>query len=329
MALDWKVVSVAVGFIALTIAVLLDMLARAFSLKELSMFVKAEYAQIAVTFLIIGLAFTLQTTGDSISKTVVQSIASATGGPLDDQINSYTGTEWENVTSSMVGRAYLRDTVIENCQKPWYMSMLDIETIVEPLSSFQFEIINFEAIAGGYAFGGLASAARYIANGIVQLAVFEYAQYYLLTIAQYTMIPIFLPLGLLLRSFPLTRGAGGLMVAIALGFGYVFPMTYLLSIAMMPSLGYACNAVNLNLAEESPCFQNQGEIGSYILEVRAKTGSINQTIDDARDEISILYLQAFIYPLVSLIVTFTFIRQTGSLFGADLAEIGRGLIKII
>ncbi|HIH30560.1 TPA: hypothetical protein HA243_04120, partial [Candidatus Micrarchaeota archaeon] len=44
---------------------------------------------------------------------------------------------------------------------------------------------------------------------------------------------------------------------------------------------------------------------------------------------SLLFLQAIFYPLASLIITISFIRQTGSLFGADLAEIGRGLIKLI
>ena len=45
--------------------------------------------------------------------------------------------------------------------------------------------------------------------------------------------------------------------------------------------------------------------------------------------LGVFFMQALFYPLAALIITFSFIRQTGSLLGADLAEIGRGLIKII
>src|SRR3989338_3282626 len=47
-----------------------------------------------------------------------------------------------------------------------------------------------------------------------------------LSLVQYMldwMLPLFLPLGVILRAIPFTRGAGGLLIALVLGFYFIFP----------------------------------------------------------------------------------------------------------
>ncbi len=51
-------------------------------------------------------------------------------------------------------------------------------------------------------------------------------QEYLLHFARATMLSIFLPFGFLLRLFPFTRKAGSNIIALALSFYYVFPLSY-------------------------------------------------------------------------------------------------------
>lgn len=325
MALDWIAVSVAAGMCAFFIAVLLDMLARTFSLQALSMWVKSEYAQIAVTFLIIGSAAGMEMAGNSIVMTITSEVSAAAGNlPLDNAFVSGAGDPF------LVARSYIRDTVIR-CEAEWYYRLFIVNIFVEPMSTISLETKGVEAIGGGYVFGWFVSTTHYLANGIEYLGVFQYVQYFILTLAQYTMLPVFLPIGLILRSFPLTRGAGGLVTAFALGFAFVFPTMYVLTIAMMPSLDYSCSNVSIPVFDENEntCFFNAGEVKQKELELRAKAGDLNSHLDSARGKLSLLYLQAFFYPMITLIVTFTFIRQGGSLLGADLAEIGRGLIKII
>ena len=135
----------------------------------------------------------------------------------------------------------------------------------------------------------------------------------------------------MLRAFPITRGAGGLITAFALGFGFVFPMTYVLTIAMMSDINSACTRTTVMAPKinADPCFNNRGAIDAIRLELGSKKGEIAQFGDSAIGLLSLMYIEAFFYPLIALIVTFTFIRQTGALFGADLAEIGRGIVKII
>jgi len=288
---------------------------------------------------VIGAAVLMQQAGNGMMMDVAGAVAAASGNPgLSAQIpptftplQAPTGDPPQaqaRIDPFNVARAYLTKTVIE-CQKDLYVKLAALNFFIEPASTISLETLHFEAIGGGLAFGGFVSSFHYLANGMVYLALFEYVQYYLLTLAQYTMLPIFLPIGLILRSFPVTRGAGGLVTAFALGFAFVFPITYVLSIAVMPGIGSACNSVNVTFTDENPCYYNEGEIQQHALEIRSKSDRINLVVDDARGKISLLYLQAFFYPMVSLIVTFTFIRQTSSLLGSDLAEIGRGLIKII
>ena len=185
------------------------------------------------------------------------------------------------------------------------------------------------------------SLNHYINNNLVYLVLFHYVQYSLLQFAAYTMLPVFLPIGLALRAFPVTRGAGGLVTAIALGFAFVFPISYVLIVAMMPGVQGACTQLNLvpqnpnyqtltgGQDKGNPCLTNEGAQIENHFRVEKSQNWLSQQLDYYSQLLGLLFMQALFYPLAALIITFTFIRQTGSLFGADLAEIGRGLIKII
>ena len=159
-------------------------------------------------------------------------------------------------------------------------------------------------------------------------------QYFILQLSQFTMLQVFLPIGLALRAFPATRGAGGLVTAFALGFAFVFPICYVLIVAMMPNAGAVCAQVSVMNAEaraahSDPCLNTEGAQMQQYYQLKSEQGRVAGVLTFMQESINIFFLQSMFYPLAALIVTFTFIRQTGSLFGADLAEIGRGLIKII
>ena len=323
--MDWIVIATSVALISFFIVVLLDMFARAFGIQPLQLWVKSEYMQIGVSFLIIMFAGAMFYAGGNMLTELTEIVATASGNlPLNQLAATHVGDPFA------IGKAYLNNTLIA-CQKKVYYAAYYLDLFVEPLSTIQFDIVSVEAIGGGFAFGGFASLFHYLGNGIIYLALFNYVQYYLLAFCQYTMLTVFLPIGLVLRSFPITRGAGGLITAFALGFAFVFPMTYVLIVAMMSNIDSACarTAMLAPQISSDPCFNNRGSIAAIKLELGRKTGQISQFGDSAIGLVSLLYMQAFFYPLIALIVTFTFIRQTGSLFGADLAEIGRGIIKII
>ncbi len=329
MFIGWEGLGLLLAFITLLIIVLVHMVSISFSMPNLAMWAKSEYAQVAVTVLIVVFAVGMRDAGNNITGTVTAAIAKASGNiELVGATNAYIDDP------AKIAKAYIIQGPL-HCEKNIYWAYyLRNLLVLEPLNSITFGVGNVEGVSGAFYLAGKISTAHYYTQNIAYLAVFHYIQYFLLQFSQYTMLQIFLPVGLALRAFPVTRGAGGFVTAFALGFAFIFPITYVLIVAMSPAVHYACTDVALqaqNAAvypEGDRCFNNAGAMMAAVYDGTGKTKADKEYADLAIP-FGQLYLQAMFYPMVALIVVFSFIRQTSSLFGADLAEIGRGLIKII
>ena len=327
---DWIMICTTVALMSFFLTVLLQMVAKAFNLQSLNMWVRAEYAQVAVSFLIIFFAAVLVTSGKDVANALTANLASASGNiPLNNEILNAN-----NLGNPIrIGQAYLR--TLTRCEADIYSAIFIYNFPTEFFSKIGLDALGVETIGGGYALGGFVSVFHYLNNNLVYLALFNYVQYFVLQFSQYTMLQVFLPIGLVLRAFPVTRGAGGLVTAFALGFAFVFPMCYVLIVAMMPNAGAICSQVSLKIlpdaeaSHSNPCLNNEGAQMEQYYQLKSETGRLNGIVSFLQQTINIFFLQSMFYPLVALIITFTFIRQTSSLMGADLAEIGRGLLKII
>ena len=327
---DWVAISILVALMSFFITVLLQMVAKAFSLQSLNMWVRAEYAQVAVSFLIISFAVVMIASGKDVTNALTANLAAATGNvPLNHSIADLANLG----NPTRIAQAYLR--TLTRCEADIYSSVFIYNFPSEFFSKIGLDAMGVETIGGGYALGGFVSLFHYLNNNLVYLALFNYVQYFVLQFSQYTMLQVFLPIGLILRAFPVTRGAGGLVTAFALGFAFVFPMCYMLVVAMMPNAGAICSQVSLKIlpdatvAHSDPCLNNEGAQMAQYYQLKSETGRMNGIVSFLQQTINLFFLQSMFYPLVALIITFTFIRQTSSLMGADLAEIGRGLLKII
>lgn len=322
----WIGVSVLVALVSLFITVLLHMLAQAFSLQSLGMWAKSEYAQVAVSFLIIFFAAVMQSAGAEVVSQVTAEVAAASGNMM------LTSSMSANMDPVEIAKAYINK--ITGCQITLYKIAYWLNFIMEPLSKISLEAMGFEGITGG-ALSGYVSFFHYVMNNLTYVILFNYVQYSVLLLSKYSMLYPVLPIGLVLRAFAPTRGVGGLMVAFALGFAFVFPFTYVLVVAITPNTTYTmCNEITLTAGDlpqkdEQPCYNSKAGTREQSFRLKSNMQKISGIVGFMQNAIGIIFLQAVIYPLVSLIMTFTFIRQTSSLFGADLAEIGRGLIKII
>ena len=324
---DWMVISTTIALISFFIVVLLQMTAKAFNLQSLNMWVRGEYAQVAMSFLIIFFAADMVFAGNRVASNISGTIATASGNiPLNAATIAHLGDP------TRIGKAYL--ATLLQCEADMYSTIFIYNYFTEFFSKISLDTTGNEAIGGGWALGGFVSLFHYFCNNLVYLALFNYVQYYILQFSQFTMLQVFLPIGLALRAFPVTRGAGGLMTAFALGFAFVFPISYVLIVAMMPNSGAICSQVSVMKNEaiathSDPCLNNEGAQTAQYYKLKGEKGRLNGIVSFISESINIFFLQSIFYPLVSLILTFTFIRQTSSLMGADLAEIGRGLIKII
>ena len=343
MVAEWAVYAGLAASCGFFITVFLHMVANAFNLTSLRMWVKSEYMQVAASFFIIALAGAAEITATPFFQQVNGISSYVTGTTVMNTGNvalTAAGTAPNSAGDpSAIGEAYLK-TVI-GCEQSLYSIIYTVNFYFEDAGKLSYDVRGNEPSASGFALAGWVSLYHYINNNLVYLVLFHYVQYGLLQFASATMLAVFLPLGLVLRAFPLTRGAGGLVTAIALGFAFVFPMSYVLIVAMMPGVQGACtelgqmpqnqNYQTLTGGQDrgNPCLTNEGAQIENYYRVKMSQNWLGQQLDYYSQLLGLLFMQALFYPLAALIITFTFIRQTGSLFGADLAEIGRGLIKII
>jgi hypothetical protein len=200
---------------------------------------------------------------------------------------------------------------------------------------------------------GLKWASERITNS-VQILTFYMFAYYLLTHAMMFVkyyAGFFFSLGVALRAFPPTRGGGAYLMALSVGLYFVLPFTYILITTMSlsfaqsnfftatgviqtasgSSIQYACNTPAVGDVSGLGCgtgsLAKQGELMGWL---RASKTNITDFFNFQLTEmIKHLASVMCIFPLIAFAVFFTFVLNTTSLFGGNIPEIGRGLVRLI
>ena len=127
-----------------------------------------------------------------------------------------------------------------------------------------------------------------------------------------TMLPFVLPMGAVLRIFPPTRDAGAFLMATALGFGLVFPFTYVMHKAIVQDM-LIPDAFNLE-KDPDTVIAAQGATGvvGYVNEgglFKAKM------LFSPLLKVSFLLLQAVFLPALSITLTIAFIKGFNKFIG--------------
>jgi len=147
---------------------------------------------------------------------------------------------------------------------------------------------------------------------------------------------VFIPAGVLLRIFPWTRGAGGLLIAIGMGLAIVYP-TMFTFVAMMSEnssevknkateLGNSIGGFDMTKFGACACdFQSASDVAT----TKVLSPQLRNSSAWLLGWLSGIWLKIFYYPMLVLLVTFTFIRTISPLLGADITEIGQGLVHLL
>lgn len=170
---------------------------------------------------------------------------------------------------------------------------------------------------------------------IIQVLIVVYFQEAMLSFFQQKMFSVLLPLGVFLRTFPVTRGAGGLIIAIAIGFFFVYPTMFAFvarmaegGASMEEALALAkASTVGIDFSQYSAC-EHDFESAAKVGEEQASPAVIAK-VNQFHSFIPPILLKAIFYPMIIMAVTISFIRIMAPLLGSDISEIGQGLIKLI
>ena len=319
--MEWIALTFIFALISLGGSSVLYMLSKAFKLSGLERWCKSEYMEILISALIIIAVIAFVEGVLVVGRATLESIET---GFVEAPSETYIGM---NPANEAIREVY----AIMGSVTQTYNHVF----IVYYLASFvkEFMILGVslnllgpfvEAVMGSleWALGTL---------GVFTLYMYFFAE--IIKFGDYIAV-ILLPTGIVLRAFPPTRGAGAMFVAMALGLALVLPVSYLMvSFASGSSSQYISPFEIEGINEYNEMLENicMNDLGSMVMvkELALSLDYSHLLKMITEGGLFVMIIRVFISPLIALVITYTFIRSFATMLGSDLAEIGRGLVKLI
>ncbi|MFH1448004.1 MAG: hypothetical protein ABIG39_04015 [Candidatus Micrarchaeota archaeon] len=321
----FALMAVLMHFLILSI---LYMISKAFSIHDLYKWTRSELAQAVASAVLIGLLFSV-VAGESFGIAFLQNQTELMAGSI--LMPGAAGATSIEVRADpfIASYAFLRNML--ECVKTKYMDEFRHNRLREMALSIIITIqifgikIPIELSMILIPIYQKMVLSHYMANNYTWLAIALYFQIHFLKWVETAMFTVYLPLGIILRIFPWTRGAGGLLIALAIGLYLVYPLMFIIIIASSGSAPEGCQAVPITV-QRNLCTTDPSSFVDLIEAAKAesslRTGSLGGPA-------SSMIIFGFFYPFTILVVVFAFVRSLAPFLGADIAEMGRGLFRMI
>ena len=217
---DWQLLSLIGVALAIAVIAIAAMVGHGFNLPEVKAFVDSEMMQAVVSVLLVVSLIGLVTFFDGVAR-----LAVSNGGlPVSCNAN-----EPCYITAA---RQYLDNTydAANAAAEDSLKTSFDNQALATTGYSVQFNLwyLAFAGTSWRYNAGWSIEAERGSAvfETLGTLMAALYAQKYFIDVIVFGIAPIFLLLGVLLRTFFFTRKLGGLLLAIAIALFIVYPLTF-------------------------------------------------------------------------------------------------------
>jgi len=216
------------------------------------------------------------------------------------------------------------------------------DVFTEMVGSIVMEI-GMSELATGFSMKFISERIANISQSITFYLIIYKVIFNILIFLKYFGMFLF-PFGVLLRAFPPTRGGGAFLMATSIGLYFIFPLSYILSEAMIENTNQGSQICSMSsLPTNQFCDTNtDGKVVCHsagmtsitklyttINSEDANKNIIMKFIDEAKDKVNNFIMSACFLPLFAMTITMSFILSTSSLFGATIPEVGKGLIKLI
>jgi hypothetical protein len=329
---NWAALSIAAIMVAIIFNTVLLMIGRAFSVKELQAYAESEILQAAATFfmavfLVVMVGSALEVINDYYLHGTVQC------GNQTIPIETYSASNPNWDPGQAMSGAY-QDI---NCNLE--TQAMEIAAIQDYIFSDASTADEFNALNTQYSFFGITvyrgdwNTALYqttedkrITNNLATVLIIALdAQSAVATYLQATMLTIFLPFGILLRSFQLTRGVGALMIALGIGFYFIFPVFFVL---LDPGFTPTPVPAPTPAQPQVYCYATMSSTASMIQSVGV--GSTSDLVTElSGDDLSQSYVALLVHPLVALFLTLVFVRYIMIILGGEPYELMKMVGKLV
>jgi len=346
--LDWKAISIAVAALSVVASSMLIMVSRLFGLRNLEQVAKTEFVFAVSTVLIVMMAAGIIQLAEPLlggPNSLASSLYGASLGlprdaPLIISPQPETLIDWMKLYMETSA------TCVDGFMKILYALSIPIDA----MASIYMDIFMSEQATGF----GVKWISERIMNTTNSLTFYMYMYYLIAHILDFVKYyaGFFFSIGVALRAFPPTRGAGGYLMAVAFGLYFIFPLAYILIATLsLPHVqsnlveledsgaggagyhgtGYICATPQVPDTTQFGCGgADIGRTVEYQNFLHAHENLLTDVLTTQIDSLGRHLVSSIcIFPMVAFTVMFTFVLNTTSLFGGNIPEIGRGLVKLI
>jgi len=332
--MNWIVLTAILMMSAFAVSVILYLVSKLIKHAKLESWAKGEMMEVLATSVIIGVIIGLLGMLNVIGCGIFL---------MSEGISYDTGTLEATCVASGLNPSntavmMLHDTVLKS-QRTWYTVTWQFNFWLNLATSVEIRL----------PIGMKLDLIKYLN---IFIAPFEFASRLLGDLIFYTLLSIemikffdylsvfILPLGVILRAFPGSRGMGAMLIAIGIGFAYVYPISLVyLQYVMGTDVIDRAEALADELAKtqmlqmsyyDYMCYDNVEDVLGVkeIIDGLIDSGEVSEARGMV-EEIVNSFLILFFLQLISLLFAITFTRSLAMLLGADLAEIGRGIMRFI
>ena len=340
----WEVMAITAIMICVLFNALVYMAGRALESENLKRYAKAEFLQVTASTMMIFFAVDLlyaMSTGNGAAGTAMDFMGQVIGANSAVACGApgiAGGTFYVWNTQSEFGPGPLgafkckmqeKITALDDAYEHIYKANLPNERF----TSTCIILFGIPVYCGDWdkALHNEVEEAHLLATKIVGLLMPLHGLYVLATYIQNNMLSVFLPIGLVLRIFPLTRGLGGLLIAIAIGFFFVWPTFFVLTDSTFVKA--EASEGPSQERQEGACFT--GFKGTAIILQNVIGDSFGGAaagetlaLDNGKLLLFQLTISVMFYPFVSLVITLIFIRAMTPLLGGDMGELMKMVARL-
>lgn len=321
---NWFVNSIIAVIILVLAHTLVMIFSRAFKWDDLERYSKSEILQaFSTAVLVIFIIFLVQQAEQLISQGVVNSsnmkaVINCQGSSLEakDQKSMLEIVKCE-VQQKALNLADLYDSVYSNSK-----------SIFQDLSAY-VSLLGFPVWQGSWDSEKFNEGEniRILNQMITNLLVGLNGIIVLVNYISKNMLTVYLPAGLILRSFHFTRGIGAFFISTALGFYFIFPTLFVLTDPGLQKIPTIPKPDNLNFAPS--CYPTFSGVSSTFVSTNIIKDSVISNSKDAAKVVSQFYITMILHPFAVFAVTLMFIRYMMNMLSGDAYDIMRVVSRLI
>ncbi|MCX8202319.1 MAG: hypothetical protein N3G74_00720 [Candidatus Micrarchaeota archaeon] len=356
----WELLAIVAVFIGFSYSALSFMLSKLFSSSDLEKIAKYEFLYaISSLFLVVFMIFVIDILAVKSGQYVYLLSLNLGDSPFMQNLKAYAASS--GYSPFVVAKFYLDSSAViarmryqeAFCAAFPLMAVsslskekgADLSKVPDSKIKDMFSFLTSKGPLSQTAIAGIGLLITSLQKAMSNLAYLIYSIYFqqhLLSFIQSTMLTIFLPAGLVLRSFPFVRSIGNLLIAIAIGLYFVYPISYSLFIvissqgntqlgkvfisgeeANIPLTCVRTLVPDLIVSTTTTVFKM---IQAPFTEKISVASVLNEQINRLITELIML---GFVFPFLAAVLTYTFIKSFGMVLNADIQEFAEGLVKLI